>query len=46
MRAVTAGLADVCCVAAFVVLGRASHGEGETLAGLAVTLATHGRRGG
>jgi FtsH-binding integral membrane protein len=33
---VTGGLADACCVAAFVVIGRASHTEGETLAGLAV----------
>lgn len=30
-------MADVCCVAAFVVIGRASHTEGETLAGLART---------
>jgi FtsH-binding integral membrane protein len=37
VRAVTGGLADACCVAAFVVIGRASHTEGETLAGLART---------
>jgi Protein of unknown function (DUF3054) len=37
VRAVTGGLADACCVAAFVVIGRASHAEGETLAGLART---------
>ncbi|HLX51251.1 MAG TPA: DUF3054 domain-containing protein [Streptosporangiaceae bacterium] len=37
MRAVTGGLADACCVAAFVAVGRASHTEGETLAGLAGT---------
>ena len=29
--------ADVGCVAAFVVIGRASHTEGDTLAGLART---------
>lgn len=37
MRAVTGAGLDLCCVAAFVVIGRASHTEGETLAGLART---------
>lgn len=37
MRAVTGAGLDLCCVAAFVVIGRASHAEGETLAGLAGT---------
>ena len=37
MRAVTGAGLDVCCVAAFVVIGRASHTEGETVAGLART---------
>ena len=37
MRAVTGAGLDVCCVAAFVVIGRASHTEGETAAGLART---------
>jgi peptidoglycan/LPS O-acetylase OafA/YrhL len=32
-----AGLADLCCVLAFVVIGRASHGDGETPAGIAST---------
>jgi hypothetical protein len=30
-------LADVCCVLEFVVIGRASHSDGETLAGIAST---------
>jgi hypothetical protein len=30
-------LADVCCVLAFVVIGRANHHAGETLAGVAST---------
>jgi hypothetical protein len=34
---VTGAAADVCCVALFVVIGRASHAEGETLAGLTRT---------
>jgi FtsH-binding integral membrane protein len=38
MRAVGGGVADLCCVAVFVGIGRASHAEGETLAGLARTL--------
>jgi Protein of unknown function (DUF3054) len=38
MRAVGGGVADLCCVAVFVVIGRASHAEGETLAGVARTL--------
>ena len=37
MRAVLALLADACCVLAFVVIGRASHSDGETLAGVAST---------
>jgi Protein of unknown function (DUF3054) len=38
MRAVTGAVFDLCCVGAFVAIGRASHGEGETIAGLARTL--------
>jgi FtsH-binding integral membrane protein len=38
MRAVAGGVADFCCVGAFVVIGRASHAEGETLAGVVHTL--------
>jgi hypothetical protein len=37
MRAVLGLLADVCCVLAFVVIGRANHHAGETLAGVAAT---------
>lgn len=37
MRWVTALVVDLCCVAAFVLIGRASHGEGETVAGVART---------
>jgi Protein of unknown function (DUF3054) len=37
MRAVTGAVLDLCCVGAFVAIGRASHSEGETLAGLART---------
>jgi peptidoglycan/LPS O-acetylase OafA/YrhL len=37
MRAVTGAVLDLCCVGAFVAIGRASHTEGETLAGLART---------
>src|SRR6516225_2443921 len=37
MRAVLGLLADVCCVLAFVVIGRANHHAGETVAGAAVT---------
>lgn len=37
MRTVTAVVLDLCCVLAFVVIGRASHTEGETVAGLAKT---------
>jgi peptidoglycan/LPS O-acetylase OafA/YrhL len=33
----TAALLDVCCVLAFVIIGRASHAKGETLAGIAST---------
>jgi hypothetical protein len=35
--AVAAGVADVCCVAVFVVIGRANHHDGEGLAGVAGT---------
>jgi FtsH-binding integral membrane protein len=35
MRAVTGAVLDLCCVGAFVAIGRASHNEGETVAGLA-----------
>jgi FtsH-binding integral membrane protein len=35
---VTGAVVDVCCVGAFVAIGRASHGEGETVAGLARTM--------
>jgi hypothetical protein len=37
MRAALAVLADVCCVLAFVVIGRANHHAGESLAGVAST---------
>ena len=37
MRAALALAADVCCVLAFVVIGRANHHAGETLAGVAST---------
>ena len=37
MRATLAVLADVCCVLGFVVIGRANHHAGETLAGVAST---------
>lgn len=33
----TAALADLCCVIVFVVIGRANHGEGDAVAGLAHT---------
>jgi hypothetical protein len=33
----TAALLDVCCVLAFVIIGRASHTKGESLAGIAST---------
>jgi peptidoglycan/LPS O-acetylase OafA/YrhL len=33
----TAVVIDLCCVLAFVVIGRASHTEGEAIAGLAKT---------
>jgi hypothetical protein len=36
-RAWGAGLADVGCVLAFVVIGRASHARGESLGGIAST---------
>lgn len=32
-----AAVADCCCVLAFVIIGRASHTQGETLAGIAST---------
>jgi peptidoglycan/LPS O-acetylase OafA/YrhL len=37
MRSVTAVVLDLCCVMAFVMIGRASHSEGETIAGIAKT---------
>jgi len=37
MRAALAIVADACCVLAFVVIGRASHSDGETVAGIAST---------
>lgn len=37
MRAALALAADVCCVLVFVVIGRANHHTGETLAGVAST---------
>ncbi len=37
MRRVAGAVADICCVLLFVAIGRASHSEGETLAGLART---------
>jgi Protein of unknown function (DUF3054) len=32
-----AAVLDICCVLIFVVIGRASHAKGETLAGIAAT---------
>ena len=37
MRLVTAVVLDLCCVMAFVMIGRASHSQGETIAGIAKT---------
>ncbi len=37
MRAALGVVADVCCVLAFVVIGRANHNAGETMAGVAST---------
>ncbi|MCO5999020.1 DUF3054 domain-containing protein [Actinoallomurus rhizosphaericola] len=37
MRWVVAAVLDLCCVMAFVLLGRAGHSEGETIAGIART---------
>jgi hypothetical protein len=37
MRWVTAAVLDLCCVAAFVLIGRASHSEGETILGIGKT---------
>jgi FtsH-binding integral membrane protein len=37
MRPVTGAVLDLCCVGAFVAIGRASHSEGDALAGLART---------
>lgn len=37
MRLPTAAVIDVCCVLAFVAIGRASHHDGETIGGLAST---------
>lgn len=36
-RPATAAALDICCVLAFVIIGRASHTKGETLAGIAST---------
>ena len=36
-RAIVVGVADIACVLVFVVIGRASHTKGETLAGIAST---------
>jgi len=37
MRPVTGVVLDLCCVGAFVAIGRASHSEGDALPGLART---------
>ena len=37
MRVAWAVVVDVCCVLIFVVIGRASHTQGETVAGIAST---------
>jgi hypothetical protein len=37
MRPATAAVIDVCCVIAFVAIGRASHHHGESVGGLAST---------
>jgi peptidoglycan/LPS O-acetylase OafA/YrhL len=37
MRSATALVLDLCAVMAFVMIGRASHTEGETIAGIATT---------
>ncbi len=37
MRPVTAVILDLCCVMAFVLIGRAGHSEGETVAGILTT---------
>jgi hypothetical protein len=37
MRAALGVLADVCCVLIFVVIGRANHHAGDTLAGVVAT---------
>ena len=37
MRWPSAAIIDVCCVLAFVAIGRASHHDGETIGGLAST---------
>lgn len=37
MPAIVAAVADICCVLVFVIIGRASHTKGETLAGIAST---------
>ena len=37
MRPVTGAVLDLCCVGAFVAIGRAGHSEGDALAGLART---------
>jgi hypothetical protein len=37
MRVLTGAVLDLCCVMAFVLIGRRSHGEAGALAGLAAT---------
>jgi DUF3054 family protein len=37
MRVVTGAVLDVCCMAAFVVIGRAGHDEAGSVAGFAAT---------
>jgi peptidoglycan/LPS O-acetylase OafA/YrhL len=37
MRTAAAVFLDLCCVMAFVLIGRAGHSEGETIAGIATT---------
>jgi len=37
MRAAACGFLDVCCVLAFVLIGRSSHHHGDSVAGIAMT---------
>jgi hypothetical protein len=37
MRPAACGFLDICCVLAFVLIGRSAHHHGETIAGLAMT---------